>query len=209
MSHRIFDEYADRYDSWYERNPVLYECEAKAIRALGLQGRGLSIGVGTGILDSQAPIDVGIDPSANMLRFALKRGVESVRAVGEYLPFKDGSFDFALMAATICFLNSPEKAIIEARRILRCRGELAICLIPRDSSWGREYIRKGRMGHAIYSHAHFYTLKEIKRILEECSFKVTGIKSTLGYSPHEKPKIEEPTDDPRGKGFVCIKAMKT
>jgi len=209
LSHRIFDEYAEKYDSWYKRNPKLYECEAKAIRALGLKGKGLSIGVGTGILDSQAPIYVGIDPSANMLRFALKRGVKSVMAVGEYLPFKDGSFDFALMITTICFLKSPEKAIIEAGRILKYRGELAICLIPRDSSWGREYIRRGRMGHAIYSHARFYTLKEIKRILEMCSFKVTDIKSTLGYSPHEKPRIEEPTDNPRGKGFVCIKAMKT
>ena len=124
MSHKIFNECTERYDSWYERNPILYESQGKAIRALGLKGSGLPIGVGTGILDSQAPVDVGVDPSANMLRFALKRGVESVRAVGEYPAFKDGSFDFALMAATLCFLNSPEKAIIEARRILRYGGEL-------------------------------------------------------------------------------------
>jgi len=36
------------------------------------------------------------------------------------------------------------------------------------------------MGHAIYSRAHFYTLKEIKWILEECSFKVPGIKIYFG-----------------------------
>ena len=52
--------------------------------------------------------------------------------------------------------------------------------------------------------------EEIKRILEECSFKVSGIKIYFGiFAAFKVRGIEEPTDDPRGRGFVCIKAMKT
>jgi len=116
------------------KNPILFKCEARVIRSLKLQGRGLSIGVGTGTLDSQALIDVGIDPSVNMLKFASAYGIKIVRAVGEHLPFKDEAFDFTLLTLTICFLDSPKEAILEARRVLRCRGELAVCIVPRDSS---------------------------------------------------------------------------
>ena len=207
-SYKIFDEYAEKYDSWYWRNPILFKCEAETIRSLKLNGRGLSIGVGSGTLDSQASVDVGIDPSVNMLKLASIRGIDVVRATGEYLPFKDEVFDFTLITVTICFLNSPEKAVLEARRVLRPQGEIAVCIIPKDSSWGKEYMKKARKGHIFYSYARFYTLKEIKQLLEEHSFRVVTIKSTLSYSPHDKPRIEEPSEDPYGKGFVCIKAVK-
>ena len=209
MSYKVFDEHAERYDSWYQKNPVIFECEAKLIRSLNLQGKGISIGVGTGILDRQAPIEIGVDPSVKMLRLALARGIKPVRAVGEYLPFRDEAFDFALMTVTLCFLSSPEEAILETRRVLRRRGELAVCIVPRDSSWGREYIRRGRAGHIFYAHAHFYTLQEAEHLLRRHSFRVVAVKSTLSYSPYEKPRIEEPSEKVEGKGFVCIKAVKT
>jgi len=208
LSYKVFDEHAERYDSWYQKNPILFECEAKVIRSLNLQGKGLSIGVGTGLLDYQAPIDVGVDPSVNMLKLAAARGVEPVRAVGERLPFRDGIFDFALITVTICFLDSPEEAILETGRVLRRGGELAVCIVPKDSSWGEEYMKKAEAGHIFYRHARFYTLLEAEHLLENCCFKVVTVKSTLSYSPHEKPRIEEPSENAEGRGFVCIKAVK-
>ena len=208
MSYRVFDEHAEKYDSWYRKNPIIFECEAKVIRSLKLHGRGLSIGVGTGTLDSQAPVDVGVDPSIKMLKFALTHDIESVRAVGECLPFKDEAFDFVLMTVTICFLDSPEEAIMETRRVLRRGGELAVCMIPKDSSWGKEYVKKSKEGHIFYSHARFYTLREVKQLLKKCFFRIVAVKSTLSYSPYDKPRLEEPSENPEGRGFVCIKAVK-
>ena len=208
MCYKVFDEYAEKYDSWYRKNTILFECEAKVIRALRLKGRGLSIGVGTGILDSQASIDIGVDPSIKMLKFVSAYGIKPVRAVGEHLPFKNEIFDFALMIATLCFLDSPEKTLLEARRVLRCGGELAVCIIPRDSSWGREYIKKSEAGHVLYAHARFHTLREVKQLLKKCSFKIVALKSTLSYPPYEKPRLEEPSENPEGRGFVCIKSVK-
>ena len=209
MSYGEFDKYAERYDSWYEKNQVIFECESKAIKALGLRGKGLSIGVGTGMLDFSAPVNVGVDPSVNMLKRAKTHGIKPVRAIGEYLPFRNGSFDFVIMIATLCFLISPEKALRESRRIMRSRGELAICMIPKDSSWGKKYIEKGEAGHALYKYAHFYTINEAKDLLNEASFTITSVISTLGYSPCDKPRVEKPSENPEGKGFVCIKAVKS
>ncbi|RLI00727.1 class I SAM-dependent methyltransferase [Candidatus Bathyarchaeota archaeon] len=208
MPYKVFNEHAEKYDSWYRKHPILFECEAKVIRSLDLRGKGLSIGVGTGILDNQASIDVGVDPSINMLRIASTRGISTIRAVGEYLPFRDETFDFALMTVTLCFLDSSEKAILEARRVLRRRGELAICIVPKDSSWGKEYIRRGKSGHVFYKHAHFYTSLEVQQLLEKFSFKIAMIKSTLSYPPDEEPRIEEPSGNHEGRGFVCLKAVK-
>jgi len=209
LSYKVFDEHAERYDSWYQKNPILFECEARVIRSLNLRGKGLSIGVGTGLLDYQAPIDIGIDPSVKMLKLTLTRGIEPIRAAGERLPFRDETFDFALMTVTICFLNSPKETILETGRVLRRHGKLAVCIVPKDSSWGEEYMKKAKAGHIFYRHARFYTLMEVEQLLKECSFKVITVKSTLSYSPYEKPRIEEPSESVKGKGFICVKAVKT
>ena len=208
LAYREFDKYAEKYDLWYEKNKVIFECESKVVKALDLHGKGLSIGVGTGILDFYAPIDVGVDPSVNMLKHAKARGIKPVRAVGEFLPFRDESFDFVIMIATLCFLVSPKETIREAWRIMHSRGELAVCIIPRESSWGKEYVKKGEAGHALYKYARFYTLNEVKDMLNETSFTIVSIKSTLSYSPRDEPRVENPSDNPEGKGFICIKAIK-
>lgn len=209
MNYEIFDQHAERYDLWYRKNKILFECEAETIRSLKLIGKGVSIGVGTGILDCQAPINVGVDPSLNMLKLALTRGAEPVRAVGEHLPFANGSFRFALMTVTVCFLESPQEAILEAGRVLEDGGYLAVCIVPRESSWGKEYMKKAKAEHVFYSHAHFYTVQEIERMLKNCCFETVSAKATLSYPPSEQPRIEEPSDDLEGKGFVCLKTMKT
>jgi hypothetical protein len=30
----VFNQYAQRYDSWFERHPVLYDAELRALKAL-------------------------------------------------------------------------------------------------------------------------------------------------------------------------------
>jgi ubiquinone/menaquinone biosynthesis C-methylase UbiE len=205
---KVFDKYAERYDSWYRRHRVLFKCEAEAIRALNLRGRGLSVGVGTGILDSQAPIEIGVDPALNMLKLASTRRIEPFQGVGEHLPFRDGGFDFALLTLTLCFLNTPEKVIPEVKRVLRSTGELVVCIIPKDSVWGKVYIKKREAGYDFYSHARFYSLAELEELLTECSFRVVATKATLSYPPSTTPRLEKPSENPEGRGFVCVKTVK-
>ncbi|MHA1309502.1 MAG: class I SAM-dependent methyltransferase [Candidatus Helarchaeota archaeon] len=208
MTFRVFNENFEKYDDWYKAHQIFFECEAKVLRELNLQGRGLSIGVGTGILDSQANIEIGIDPALNMLKIAANRKINVILASSEYLPFKQSTFDFILMVVTICFLEAPETSFKELKKVIKSKGILAICIVPKESSWGQTYMEKIKKGHTFYQYAKFYSIPEIDSLLKRHSFKIIETKSTLSYSPDSPPVIEEPSDSPENMGFVCIKSMK-
>jgi ubiquinone/menaquinone biosynthesis C-methylase UbiE len=83
LTYEVFDRNAEKYDEWYLRHPEIFKCESLVLRSLKLNGEGLALGVGTGILDVEAGVKLGIDPSLNMLKLARKRGVEPVLSMGE------------------------------------------------------------------------------------------------------------------------------
>lgn len=61
----------------------------------------LEIGVGTGRFAMHFPHVIGIDPSLNALKMAERRGVKTVRANGEHLPFEDETFGCILIVVTL------------------------------------------------------------------------------------------------------------
>jgi ubiquinone/menaquinone biosynthesis C-methylase UbiE len=187
----------------------LFASEVKAVKALGLKGLGLDVGAGTGIISSEIGAQVALDPSPAMLRLSHERKLDSVRGIGESLPFADGVFDFVLMATTICFLENPVESLLETRRVLKNHGSIAVCIIPKDSSWGRFYSAKGKKGHKTFSKARFYSVNEVKALLRECGFRPDMISSVLRYGPLSVPRKEEPKIDEGKGGFVCIRAKKS
>jgi len=204
-----FSLYAEEYDRWYSKHREVYESEILAIKALKLEGLGLDVGVGTGALSHPVKVAVGIDPSLPMLKIAKGKGIEVVRAVGEYPPFRDSSFKYILMSVTFCFLDEPGRVLSALRRLLPRDGYLALCIVPRDSPWGRLYMEKASKGHRFYRFAKFYTFDEVSKILEETGFSIVSVKATLSYSPRDKYRVEEAASDIKGKGFICIKSIKT
>ena len=62
----VFEKFAERYDSWFDRNPYAYKSELKAISALIPKGKGIEIGVGTGRFAKPLGIKFGIEPSRKM-----------------------------------------------------------------------------------------------------------------------------------------------
>ncbi|MGC9076010.1 MAG: class I SAM-dependent methyltransferase [Conexivisphaera sp.] len=200
MSWRIFDELDARYDSWYERNALIYENELSAVEALGLNGIGAEIGVGTGRFAAPLGIPLGMDASERMLRSALSRGVDAVRGMAEDLPLRSSSMDYVLFVVTLCFLEDPLAALREARRVLRKDGTVAACIVPRDSSWGAYYTSRGGR---FYSSAKFYTTDELSSMLRSAGLSPVRVTSTLSRGPLDPPAKELPGADPRA-GFVCI-----
>jgi SAM-dependent methyltransferase len=65
------------------------------------QGRGLEIGVGTARFAAPLGVQVGLDPSRPMLEYAFERGISTIQGVAEALPFRDGSYDYAVAVTTI------------------------------------------------------------------------------------------------------------
>lgn len=203
-----FDEKANDYDMWYEENREILSLEVEAIRRMDLRGKGLDVGGGTGLISSKIGAAVCLDLSAPMLRHALRYRLHVVQGLAECLPFIDRSFDFVIMSTTLCFLSNPENAVKEAHRVLREDGILCACIIPRDSSWGRYYIKKAREPGSIFQYTRFMTVREVVDLLDRTSFHVEKICSTLHFSPGDRV-IEDDVkmEDERG-GFVCIGARK-
>jgi ubiquinone/menaquinone biosynthesis C-methylase UbiE len=202
-----FDSVSDKYDEWYQDHPIILTLERKAIGCMNLTGNGLDVGCGTGTLST--PGTLCLDPSLPMLRKAKMRGFESIMGMAESLPFHDQSFDFVIMTTTLCFLEDPQSAIIESTRVLKTGGCLVICIIPRDSSWGVHYIRKGKLEHPIYCHARFLTVEETKLMMENASLKLDQTASCLHSLP--EASLDHDTvqlDDDKG-GFVCLRGRKT
>jgi ubiquinone/menaquinone biosynthesis C-methylase UbiE len=208
MSWEVFERLSKHYDSWYFRHLEILESEVRAIKALGLKGLGIDVGVGSGIFASKVKAQVGIDASKRMLKISRKRGIQVVRALAEYLPFPEETFNYVLITVTLCFLDNPETTLKETLRILKPNGVLAACIIVRDSPWGQLYARRAKRGHRFYRFANFYSLSKLEELLEKHHFKIVDHKSTLTYPPSSSTVVENPKDDPSQGSFVCVKAIK-
>jgi SAM-dependent methyltransferase len=124
-----FENYADEYESWFEKNLWVYEAELRAVKAMMPKvGSGVEIGVGTGRFAGPLGIKNGVEPSKRMRGFAKKRGIRALDGVAEKLPFGDSQFDFVLMVTTVCFVDDISRALMEAHRILSCEGVLTLAL---------------------------------------------------------------------------------
>jgi len=103
-----FDAHSQEYEQWFDRNHLAYQSELEAVRAqLPETGEGFEIGVGSGLFAAPLGIRHGVEPSEAMRELARQRGIEVVPGVAENLPYNDGSFDYALMVTTICFVDDP------------------------------------------------------------------------------------------------------
>ncbi len=206
----VFEEEHEEYDEWYEKNQIHYHNEVKLLKSLLANKEHeypvIEIGVGTGRFASKLNINIGIDPAINMLIKAKKRGIEVIRGIGEHLPLRENSLNTIVMIVTLCFLRDPKQALAETKKALKKEGELIVCFIPKDSSWGKYYLSKKEKS-PFYKQARFYTRRKVEELLEKTGFKIVTKKSILRYSPTEKPYIDEPIENTEGS-FVCYKAKK-
>jgi ubiquinone/menaquinone biosynthesis C-methylase UbiE len=98
------------------------------------RGRVLEVGVGSGLnlpLYREAVAQIcAIDPSAELLRLAQRRGADAVapvllvRTAAEQLPFADGIFDTVVTSWTLCTIPDPLRGLREMYRVLSPDGRL-------------------------------------------------------------------------------------
>jgi len=178
------------YDRWYDtKGRTYYELELSLIAELIPEfQRGLEVGVGTGRFAHVLGIQFGLDPKVSMLEVAKERGILCTAGVCESLPFADSSFDLVLLAFTLCFLDDPLRCFKEIERCLVSGGRVLVGFIPKGSSLWEEYSDLGKRGHRIYREAVFYSIEEVKRMLEEAELTpVAEGGMTLGEPEDEIP----------------------
>lgn len=185
-----FEAHHQRYEAWFERHQAAYVSELLALRPfVPWEGRGLEIGVGSGRFAAPLGVQTGVDPSRAMLARAAARGIEVVAGVAENLPFAAGVFDYALVVTTICFVDSPERMLAEAHRVLKPGARLVIGFIDRESALGREYLAH-QAESVFYREATFYSAGEVERLLRENGFSVAAWGQTLAHALPEIREIE-------------------
>lgn len=203
-----FDNFAIQYDKWFDDHELEYALELEAIRVLlPKEGRGIEIGAGTGRFTQPLGISLGIEPSEAMRRLAIKRGVNIIAGTAESLPLDDGTYDFALLVTTVCFLEKPELAFKEVFRILKINGSVIIGIIDKDSKLGKKYEER-KKDNVFYKNAIFHSVREIKSKLEKSGFHDIEYAQALlpGDSTEES---DQKVKQGYGEGsFIVIRAQK-
>jgi ubiquinone/menaquinone biosynthesis C-methylase UbiE len=210
----VFGTFAERYDKWYDKpfGKTAFNLENECIKSLSknLERSFLEIGVGTGRFAISLKIEYGIDKSVGMLKFAEERGIEVIRGGGENLPFVDASFGAVFLIVTLCFIDDPLKVLKEASRVIKDNGSVILGLILKESPWASFYEKKGKEGNVFYKIAKFYTIDELKSMLNNTGLQISEIRSTILQPPTEEPLHLEFSSEGYYKeaGFVAIKTQK-
>jgi SAM-dependent methyltransferase len=170
---------------YYERAPsdnlsVGRRPDARAFgRFADLAGIVLDVGCGPQASPSYASSVrgelVGIDP----LRGVQPRRFRFVQGVGEYLPFRDGTFDRVLFATSLDHMLAPARAIAEARRVVRRDGTVCI--------WHGETTAPAEPANAV---------RRLARILGRGDFRALGtaIRARLDRRRRALPAFTAPAD---------------
>ena len=166
LSPRIepFETHTLEYEKWFDNHAEVYESELQAIRTvLPKFDRGLEIGVGTGRFSQPFGIQNGAEPARNALKLATSRGIEVLDGVGEALPYRNESFDLALIVTSICFFSNVNLSLSEAYRVLKHGGYMIIGFVDKDSKLGQMY-QERREESPFYGSANFYGLVNSKNL---------------------------------------------
>ncbi len=203
-----FDEHLDEYEQWFSDNHYAFESELEGIRRIIPEtGKGIEIGIGSGIFAAPLDIKEGVEPSEAMRVKAAERGLHVIDGVAENLPLQDKTYDFALMVTTICYVDNINKSFAEAHRILKENGILIIGFVDKESPVGKLYLSYKNKS-VFYKDARFYSTEEVYRLLRENNFTISNTCQTVFGMPNEINEIQEP-ENGYGKGsFIVIKAKK-
>ena len=201
-------ELVKKYDNWYERNTFAYLSEVNAVKKIKPKGLGLEVGVGTGRFSSVLNVPYGLDPAKECLKLAHQRGVKVTLAVGEYLPFKDETFDFVMMFITLSFFHNPEQAYLEANRVLKEGRKIVIGMVDKNSFLGKLYQRKKTEGYPFYREATLFSPSKVIDSLKETGFEKFEIHQTIFDFPEKLKNVQQPKKGYGDGAFVVISAKK-
>lgn len=124
-----YSRQAERYDETRSASPSVLRSLRHALE--GAPGRRLAdIGGGTGnyalALKREGWEPVVVDRSADMLSRAAAKGLETVKADAQQLPFEEETFDAAMMISMLHHVEDRGAALAEAQRILKREGRLVL-----------------------------------------------------------------------------------
>lgn len=203
-----FDKNLAEYEQWFDKNSFVYKSELEAIRKLiPTNGRGVEVGIGSGLFAKPLDIKEGCDPSANMRIKAESRGINTKECVAESLPYSNNSIDYILMVTTICFVDNAEKTFQEIHRVLKPSGCVIMAYVDKNSPIGKIYL-KNKEKSLFYKNATFYSTEELANLFLQNSFIITDTLQTVFGNTSEIHEVQKPKTGYGEGSFVVLKALK-
>jgi ubiquinone/menaquinone biosynthesis C-methylase UbiE len=132
----------------------------------------LDVGCGTGVFTSWLSVKgahaIGIDISLEMLTFAKRKhpGIAFILADACSLPFKSESFDLVISVTSLNFIENPEKAAGEAKRVLKEEGKLVVGVLNSLSVYAILKRLRGCFSRSSYRDARFFTPGQLMKLID-------------------------------------------
>lgn len=206
----IFNEHVKEYEAWYDDYSEVYQSEILALQdqllELPQNIRGIEVGVGTGRFSKPLGIKEGVEPSKEMAKRAVKRGIEIMKGTAERLPYAALQFDFVLFV-TVCFIKNVKKAFEEAYRVLKPEGSVIIGFLDSDGQIAKRYAAE-RHRSDFYHKAQFYSVDRIEKLLKETGFKKPIFNQTLFGELEDIKEVQIPREGFGQGSFVTVRAIK-
>lgn len=173
---KVYESYPETFKGGLEANPFYMSRVAPIYYEIPDGCRVLDIGCNNGefmnLLKTKKKCKVwGVDLSSVALEEARTRGLNVEQASAEKLPFKDRSFDVVVLMEVIAHVLNPDKALQEARRVLR-KGGFLLGSTPHKNL--EDYMWEDKRLHRRY-----YTQWELLADLRE-SFSKNYLKTLKG-----------------------------
>ena len=233
MNKKAFDEYAEKYDSWFLKNMIVLESEVALLaHFLKKPGHALSVGCGSGLFEMllqknyHIVINEGLEPSAGMAEIARHRGLKVQMDSAESMNYQPNEFDTVIFNGSPGYIKNLKQAFKAAYRILKPAGHILVLDVPKESSYALLYnlakelktwnhpMLQGVIPEHPYpiefvKEANWRTTQEKMDLLKEVGFKNFQFAQTLTRHPvYSNLTKEEPIEGYDRGDYVAIYAER-
>ncbi len=163
----------------------------------------------------------GLDTSPSALRAAARRAREASATVALVagdalkLPFDSEAFDLAIVVTALCFVPSPEQALLELARVLRPGGRLIVGELGRWSAWAAWRRVRGLLGASTWRDANFWTASGLRLLAAQAGLVPGHVRGTVFHPPIGLAAVALAPLDPLlgrvstlGAAFLAMEARK-
>lgn len=222
---RIFDNWSDQYDAWFEtpvgRYVKHYEAEIlnNFMQTVPDDSRlYLDAGCGSGIFTQDIVYAgshvIGVDISLPMLSIAHQRldtmMFSPAAADMLQLPFSDEVFDVVVSMTAIEFIQDGHAVVNELFRVAKPGSHIIVSTLNSRSPWAKQRKQKGEKGHTIFQKTVFRSPEELLALAP-----VPGEVRTAVHFQKDTPIEDIPAVEEVGKklglstgAFVAAKWLK-
>jgi len=201
---RLFDEWPDRYDEWFQ-TPVgtLVKRYESALLLKLLQPRQgetiLDVGCGTGVftldLLSLGARIVGLEISYPMLMRARQKAsgysFDPIAGNMMSLPFADGGFDKTVSMTALEFVEDAHGAVRELFRVTQKGGTIVVTTLNSLSPWATRRKQKAEQGHHLFKKMIFRSPDEMCNLAPVDGVVKTAIHFQKDEDPDRALEIEK------------------